>query len=132
MKVIKNKEFLRNAANYIDLMNTLGGGICQPFVNIEKRKKGAIIHVSVPSVNPEAFQVVLNQNRLTVFAGIKNNNGSPMQAPIFHQDFFLPPNVAYNDIKAVYNGNELQIRLPFFETGARQIEIEIEKDSENE
>lgn len=45
MKLIKDKEFLKNIAYQIDLLNTLGGGVSETYVDIKKYKKGAVIHV---------------------------------------------------------------------------------------
>ena len=126
MKLIKDKKFLQTIARQIDLWNTLGGGVVETYVKVEKRKKGAIIHVSAPSVNPEAFQILLNQNKLTIFAALPSQEDNEMQIPLFYQEFVLPQHVALDKIKAVYEGNELQVRLPYLETNIRQIDIELE------
>ena|SRR5687768_13787713 len=130
MKLIKNKEFLRNAANYIDVMNTLGGGIVQPNVAFEQRKKGAIIRVQIPSITEEAFRVHIVNNQLTVSALMPQTESTNWVAPIFHQDFALPLNVALDRIKVVYKNGELQIRLPFIETAGRQLPIETEEEDQ--
>jgi HSP20 family protein len=126
MKLIKDKKFLQTIAQQINLWNTLGGGVVQTQVNVEKRKKGMLIRVSAPSVDPEAFQILLNLNKLTLFAALPSQENSEMQAPLFHQEFVLPVNVALDKITAVYGANELQVRLPFMETNTRQIDIELE------
>lgn len=126
MKVIKDKKFLQTIARQIDHWNTLGGGVVQPKVAVEKRKKGIIIRVSAPTVSPEAFQLLLNKNQLTLFTVLPAQEGSELQTPLFHQEFLLPLNSALDKIKAVYEGNELQVRVPFFETNTRQIDIEFE------
>jgi HSP20 family protein len=126
MKVIKDKKFLQTIAKQIDQWNTLGGGVVQTNVAVEKRKKGLIIRVSAPTVNPEAFQLLLNKNQLTIFAMLPSQEHSEVQTPLFHQDFLLPLHAALDKIKAVYEGNELQVRVPYFETNTRQIDIEFE------
>lgn len=128
MKLIKNKEFLRNAANYIDVMNTLGGGIIQTNVAFEQRKKGAIIRIQAPSVSEDAFRVHIVNNQLTVSALMPRAESTNWSAPIYHQDFALPLNVALDRIKVVYKNDELQIRLPFIETASRQLPVETEDD----
>ena len=115
MKLINNKEFLRNAANYIDVMNTLGGGIVETQVAFEKRKKGALIRVQAPGVSPEAFRVNLTNHQLTISA-------------IFHQEFVLPAHVALDRIRVVFKGRELQVRLPYYETTSRQFPIETDEE----
>jgi HSP20 family protein len=126
MKVIKDKKFLQTMAHQINLWNTLGGGTVQTKVVVEKRKKGMIIGVSAPSVDPEAFQILLNLNKLTLFATLPGQENSEMQAPLFHKEFVLPLNVALDKISATYEGNQLQIRLPFLENTSRQIDIELD------
>jgi HSP20 family protein len=126
MKLIKDKKFLQTIARQIDQWNTLGGGVVQTKVAVEKRKKGLIIRVSAPTVEPEAFQLLLNKNQLTVFAMLPAQQHSQIQTPVFHQEFVLPLNAALDKIKAVYEGNELQVRVPYFETNPRQIDIEFE------
>ena len=128
MKLINNKEFLRNAANYIDVMNTLGGGIVQPNVAFEQRKKGAIIRVQVPSISEDAYRVHIVNNQLTVSALMSQTESTNWVAPIFHQEFALPLNVALDRIKVVYKNGELQIRLPYVETTSRQLPIETEDE----
>ncbi|MBK0403643.1 Hsp20/alpha crystallin family protein [Adhaeribacter sp. BT258] len=126
MKLFKDKKFLQTIARQIDIWNTLGGGVVRTEVEIEKRKKGAIIHVSAPSVNPEAFQIQLNQNKLIVFAILPGNENNELQIPLFYQEFIMPQHVALDRIKAVYEGGELQVRLPYLENHIRQIDIEFE------
>lgn len=128
MKLIKNKEFLRNAANYIDVMNTLGGGIAETKVAFEKRKKGALIRVQTPGVSPEAFRVNLVNNHLTVSVVTAQAETNGWLAPIFHQEFALPPQVALDRIRVVFKGQELQVRLPYYETTSRQLPVETEDD----
>lgn len=127
MKLIKNKEFLRNAANYIDVMNTLGGGIAESQVLFEKRKKGSLIRVIVPGVAPEAFQVNLNSNLLAITA-LTSAESNGWVAPVFHQEFALPPQVALDRIKVVFSDRELQIRLPYHDTTSRQLPIETDEE----
>ena len=128
MKLINNKEFLRNAANYIDVMNTLGGGIVQTNVAYEQRKKGAIIRIQAPTITEEAYRVHILNNQLTVSALMPQKESTNWVAPIFHQEFALPLNVALDRIKVVYKNGELQIRLPFVETTGRQLSIETEEE----
>ena len=67
MKLI-SQEFIRTIVPQLDLLNTLGGGIAQATMRIDKREKGVVVRVAAASVSPENFHVVLNNNVLTVFA----------------------------------------------------------------
>ncbi|CAN5901737.1 hypothetical protein BH24BAC1_BH24BAC1_23210 [soil metagenome] len=114
MKFIKDKNILRNLANQIDLINTINGGVAETMVRVDKRKRGAIIRVSAPSVQPEAFQVVLHNNILIVFSTLKREDNPELVAPLFHQTYLLPPQVNLSGIEAVHENNELQVRLPYY------------------
>lgn len=128
MKLIKDKDFLRNAANYIDVMNTLGGGIAETRVVFEKRKKGALIRVQSPGLGAEAFRVNLTGNLLVITAVSGQTETNGWVAPVFHQEFALPVQVALDRIRVVFEGRELQVRLPYYETTARQLPIETNED----
>ncbi|QMU30992.1 Hsp20/alpha crystallin family protein [Adhaeribacter radiodurans] len=113
MKLIKNKEFLQQIAHQIDVLNTLGGGISLPQVKVDKLEKGAIIWVAIPSVSPEAYQIALNHNQLTIMATHQSDADSEEAIPLFSQHFMLPPQVDLSRIDAVFADQELQVRLPY-------------------
>ncbi|WP_233219176.1 Hsp20/alpha crystallin family protein [Adhaeribacter arboris] len=125
MKLIKNKEFLQQIAHQIDVLNTLGGGISLPQVEVDKHEKGAIIRVAIPSVSPEAYQIALDQNQLTVMATHRLDNDSEAVFPLFSQHFMLPPQVDLSRIDAVFTDQELQVRLPYHTSVYKTRNIEI-------
>lgn len=125
MKLIKDKKFLKEIANQIDLVNTLGGGISLPQVKVDKHDKGAVIRVAIPSVSPEAYQIALNQNQLTIVAVHRSGSNPELGAPLFSQVFMLPPQVNLSRIDAVFAGNELQVRLPYHESVFQPRNIDI-------
>ena len=127
MKLIKDKEFLKNIAHQIDLLNTLGGGVSETYVDIKKFKKGAVINVWAAGVNPEAFKVVLNNNQLTLFSVLQSEEQPQMAAPMFNRTFILPPQVDLKGIEAVYENGQLQVRLPYFEDAGKPREIDIKQ-----
>ncbi|MHC2993008.1 hypothetical protein OB13_16000 [Pontibacter sp. HJ8] len=127
MKIIKDKEFLRNIAHQIDLLNTLGGGVSETYADIKKYKKGAVIEVWAAGVNPESFKVVLHQNQLTVFSVLQSQDNPEMAAPLFTRIFTLPPQVDLSQIEAVYQEGQLKIKLPYHDSALNPHEIEIKK-----
>lgn len=127
MKLIKDKNLLQNLANQVDLLNTINGGIAETLVRMHKREKEAIIRVSAPSVQPEAFQVVLHNNVLTVFSTYKREDNPQMMAPLFHQTFILPPQVDLTRIEAVHEDGELKVRLPYHEAAKEPRIIQIKQ-----
>jgi HSP20 family molecular chaperone IbpA len=124
MKLIKDKKFLQNIAHYIDVTNTIGGGVVQPQVNMVRRKKGAVLQVLLPGVSPEQCQVILDKNQLTIMALHQSEQHPAMQIPLFHQNFLLPPYVDFSNLKVVHEGNELRVHLPYLPQGPRFLEIE--------
>ena len=124
MKLIKDKKFLQNIAHYIDVTNTIGGGVVQPQVRLQKGKKEAVLQVLLPSVQVEQCQVLLDKNQLTVMALHRNEDYPVLQAPLFHQEFVLPANVDYAQMRVVHKGHELRVHLPYLPSGPRLLDIE--------
>jgi|SRR6476469_5198512 len=124
MKLI-SPEFIHNIAPQLDLLNTLGGGVAQPQMRVDQREKGIILRVAVPTMLPENFHVVLNNQRLTVYGVYRNSPDDPMAAPVFVQTLDLPLNLDLTRIDAVHEGQELQVRIPFKNPNDQQREINI-------
>lgn len=127
MKLIKDKQLLKNIAQQIDLLNTLGGGVSETYVDIKKFKKGAVIKVHAAGVDPEAFKVVLHNNQLTVFSVLQSKENPEMAAPLFNRIFMLPPQVDLGRVEAVYQDGQLMVKLPFYESTGQPREIEIKQ-----
>ncbi len=127
MKLIKDKEFLRSIANQINLFNTIGGGVSETYVDIKKYKKGAIISVWAAGVSPEAFKVLLQNNQLTVFSLLQNQENPELTVPMFTQVFLLPPQVDIARIEALYQDGQLQVKLPYHDAAMSPKEIEIKQ-----
>lgn len=127
MKLIKDKQLLKNIALQIDLLNTLGGGVSETYVDIKKYKKGAVINVYAAGVDPEAFKVVLHNNQLTVFSVLQSKENPEMAAPLFNRMFMLPPQVDLGRVEAVYQDGQLRVKLPYYESTGQPREIEIKQ-----
>lgn len=124
MKLI-SPEFIRNIAPQLNLLNTLGGGTAQAQLRVDKVAKGVVVRVAAPSVRPENFHVLLDNNRLTVYCDYRHAEGDQMSAPLFAQTLDLPAGLDLNRIDAVHEENELRIRIPFKDAASRQREIDI-------
>ena len=127
MKLIKDREFLKNIAQQIDLLNTLGGGVSETYVDVKKYKKGAVINVWAASVDPAAFKVVLNNNQLSVFSVLQSKQNPAMAAPMFNTTFMLPPQVDLGRVEAIYKEGQLRVKLPYHESTGQPREIEIKQ-----
>ncbi|QJX46675.1 Hsp20 family protein [Hymenobacter taeanensis] len=119
-----SKDFIHNIAPQLDLLNTLGGGVAQAMMRVDKREKGVVVRVGLPSVSPDNFHVLLQNNTLTVYAEYRHTPEDQLSAPIFSHSMQLPANLDPNRVDAVFEGNELQIRIPFRDPAqAREITI---------
>ena len=126
MKFISPK-FIRNIAPQLDLLNTIGGGVAQPQLRVEKRPKGVLLRVAAPTVAPESFHVVLNDQRLTVYGEYRHRPDDQLAAPLFVQTLNLPANLDLARIDAAHEGAELRIRIPFKDATNEQREIDIRR-----
>lgn len=121
-----SKDFIRSVMPHLDLMNTLGGGIAQASLRIDKREKGVVVRVAAPSVSPDNFHVVLNDNVLTVFAEFRHLPEDQLAAPLFSRVLKLPNGLDLTRIDAVFEGQELQVRIPY-QTDVEPREINIKQ-----
>ena len=124
MKLISSK-FIHNIAPQLDLLNTIGGGVAQPQIRVDQRKKGVILRVAMPTVAADRFRVVLNNQKLTVFGEYRHEPDDQLSAPLFVQTLDLPNNLDLTRIDAVHEGQELRVRIPFSNTNDQQREIDI-------
>ena len=126
MKLI-SPEFIRNIAPQLDLLNTIGGGVAQAQLRLDRRAKGVVLRVAAPSVAPESFHVVLNDQRLTVYGEYRHHPADQLAAPLFVQTLDLPRNLDLTRIDAVHEGSELRIRIPYKDAANEQREIDIRR-----
>lgn len=120
-----SKEFIHNIAPQLDLLNTIGGGIAQAMLRVDKRKEGVVIRVAAPSVSPENFHVLLNERNLTVFCEYRHQAEDQLAAPLFNQTLSIPAGLDLDRIDAVHEDNELQIRIPYKDSATKRREIDI-------
>ena len=124
MKLISSK-FIHNIAPQLDLLNTIGGGVAQPQIRVDQRKKDVVLRVAMPTVAADRFRVVLNNQKLTVFGEYRHEPDDQLSAPLFVQTLDLPNNLDLTRIDAVHEGQELRVRIPFSNTNDQQREIDI-------
>jgi HSP20 family protein len=124
MKFI-SREFIRSIAPQLDLLNTIGGGVAQPKLHVNKRPKGVVLHVAMPSVSADHFHVVLNNNNLTVYGEYRHEPDAQLAAPLFVQNMDLPNNLDLTGINATHENGELRVAIPFKDASNQQREIDI-------
>jgi HSP20 family protein len=126
MKLI-SPEFIRNIAPQLDLLNTIGGGVAQPQLRVERRTKSMLVRVAMPTVEADRFHVVLNNQRLTVYGEYRHDPADQLAAPLFVQTLDLPANLDLTGIDAVHEQGELRVRIPFNNATDEQREIDIRR-----
>ena len=62
---MKNK--FKHLLSTVDLLNTLNGGVSEPYVSFRERPDGRELRVRVPGVSKELLQVEIHDNQLSVY-----------------------------------------------------------------
>ncbi|AMJ67727.1 Hsp20/alpha crystallin family protein [Hymenobacter sp. PAMC 26628] len=124
MKLISSK-IIRDFAPQMDLLNTIGGGVAQPQVRLDKRQQGVILRVALPSASPDTFHVALHNQRLTVYGAYRHQPDDKLSAPLFTRVLDLPANLDVARIDAVQQGPELRVRIPYKHTNDEPRELDI-------
>lgn len=111
----------------VDVLNTMHGGVSEPFISFREQPNGREIRVRVPGIIREAMQAEINNNELFVYYLIPvSSSGKLVHLPQVVYSQKIPYFVEVNGIKATYEENELVVRLPFNELSNgynRKIEI---------
>lgn len=127
MKLISSK-IIRDFAPQMDLLNTIGGGVAQAQVRLDKREQGVILRVALPSASPDTFHVALHNQRLTVYGAYRHQPDDKLSAPLFMRMLDLPANLDVARIDAVQEGPELRVRIPYKRTNDEPRELDIRRE----
>jgi len=127
MKLISSK-IIREFAPQMDLLNTIGGGVAQAQVRLDKREQGVILRVALPSASPDTFHVALHNQRLTVYSAYRHQPDDKLSAPLFMRMLDLPANLDVARIDAVQEGPELRVRIPYKRTNDEPRELDIRRE----
>ena len=101
MKLISSK-FIHNIAPQLDLLNTIGGGVAQPQIRVDRRSKSVMLRVAMPTVSADRFRVVLNNQKITVFGEYRHEPDDQLGAPLFVQTLDLPTTLDLTRIDATH------------------------------
>ena len=121
MKSARKYSALRGFGPQLDLLNTLNGGVAQAAIQVRQRRRGVVITIAAPSLDPEAFAISLdNPLQLTIASATSPLDpnvpgGLPPdhRVPLLRQQFTLPPHVDTDRIEATFSHDRLRVRLPF-------------------
>ncbi len=111
---MKNK--FKQLLTTVDLLNTINGGVSEPYVSYRERPGRREMRIRVPGVSKEMLQVEINNNQLNVFYHIPmTSSGEQIYFPKEVLSQTVPYFVEIPAIQATYEENELVIMLPFNE-----------------
>jgi HSP20 family protein len=116
-----------------DSLTRSGGSSFQPRVDIVENDKAFELHVAVPGMNKEDFQIEMNDSFLTMSGERKfttekkdaNWHSIETQYGNFSRSFSLPENVDTSRISAKYNNGILEVLIPKDEKKALKQTIKV-------
>lgn len=110
------KDKYNNILTTVDLLNTLNGGISEPYISYREDSNGREVRIRVPGVSKELLQVEVRANQLSVFYHIPiETSGKQVFLPKEVVNQTLPFFIEIQGIHASYEDNELVVKLPFNE-----------------
>lgn len=79
-----NNKF-KHLLTTVDVLNTLNGGVTQPYLSFREEPTGRELRVRVPGVSKEMLQVEIKDNQLIVFYNIPMETSGKTQRISFLQ-----------------------------------------------
>lgn len=115
-KEAKMNNKFKHLLTTVDLLNTLNGGVSEPYLSFRERPDGRELRVRVPGVSKELLQVEVHENELSVYYHIPmETSGKKVFLPKEVTKQTLPYFIEITGIHAAYENNELVINLPYNE-----------------
>lgn len=112
---MKKKKF-KDLLTSVDILNTLSGGISEPFISIREETNRHEVRVRVPGINRDTLQAEVHNNELIIFYMIPMESaGKEVQLPQIIYNNAIPYFIEISGIQAHYDDNELVVELPFNE-----------------
>jgi hypothetical protein len=98
----------------VDVMNTLGGGRTEPILKLQQLENFREIRVKIPGIQPEAIEVEVNNNNVTVYYVMNVLSGDKlMKLPYSVYNREQPYFIDVSKIKSQVEKDELVVKLPF-------------------
>src|SRR5688572_27801838 len=100
----------------IDVLNTLNGGVSEPYLSYQQFDDRREIHVYVPGIDKESIQIEVHKNVLTIFYPIPIQSGEiqiPMPQIVYSKN--IPYFIDVIKISAHTAGDGLVVMLPYNE-----------------
>jgi HSP20 family molecular chaperone IbpA len=104
----------RDLLTSVDVLNTVNGGVSEPYLSLRENSDGHEVRVRIPGVGRKAIQVEIKNNELAVFYLIPvESAGQLIFMPQVVYKQMVPHFIEATGIKAVFQNNELIVKLPF-------------------
>lgn len=115
-KEFKMNQKIKDLLSTVDVLNTLHGGVSEPFLSISEYNDGQQLRVRVPGIEKEDLEAEVNNNVLTIYFVIPiRSSHQEVRMPRIVYNEKIPYFIDVNAIKASYEGNELVVRMPYNE-----------------
>lgn len=110
------KKKFKDLLTSVDILNTLSGGVSEPFVSVSEEADRHEVRVRVPGIDKESLHAEVHNNELIIFYMIPMESaGKEVQLPQIIYSNAIPYFIAINGIQAHYEDNLLVVELPFNE-----------------
>ncbi|MFT6866402.1 MAG: hypothetical protein ACJA08_001233 [Cyclobacteriaceae bacterium] len=122
---IEDKLLIKNLASTAELINTINGGMAQPYVVLEKSEASWLLRMRIPSVNVDNIKIEVKEGILLVFHNLETSQ-SDIELPYLIEMLNLTGQIDLDSIYAEYDDEEIFVHLPFDEMASgfeREIEI---------
>jgi len=104
-----DRNISRSLAQSAQVMNFIGGGLSMASSRIDKKTDKYILRLSVPGVDPEQFELELNNNHLFIFQRIHMDS---IEIPYMTKNIIVPADVDLEEISASYHDGFLEVNMP--------------------
>lgn len=112
MNLLENKALLKNLLAQGDQLHTLGGGMVQVEVDMQREDDGFLIMVKAPSVSFENFKILTEGKFMQLFATRPNHTNDSFRVPLFYRKIDLPDYADVEGVIAEHKNNQLRVFIP--------------------
>ncbi len=131
MKYDKGRNWARRMLKTADVMNTINGGMAEPYLHFERKEDHYLLKARVPGVDVDSLGVEMIEDNLILHHKLdfEDTDGQVMKLPHVIATFPIQGFVDYRGIAAKYEADMLKVVLPFNELSSgyhKNIEIERE------
>ena len=113
----------------VDALNTIHGGVSEPYFKMEKEADKYAIHVRIPGVDAEKVKIEVDNNTLLILYYHSFDHGMQFgvtKVPYIVRRVDIPFGVDIKKIGASFDGQDFYISLPYSDlAGGYRKEIDI-------